>query len=200
VVLVPGRWDSEHNTASKRQRHAQELLQPTHSGAEFFAEGLQTMAEDHEFDPENPQASSFDTLKPVESSGGMSAGIHIAQRYIDGALQPWDQVAILRVPAASPHELPAYLEWGGWNDVPEPQMIVAVARYWGERYGSELVAIGPDLLEFSVARPPADHASAVALLREHYIFAPDNYEIDQDFLEQCAAELPKLRNWVFWWD
>ncbi|MCA6110673.1 DUF4253 domain-containing protein [Bradyrhizobium cenepequi] len=107
---------------------------------------------------------------------------------------------IVCVPAASPDELPAYFQWGGWNSTPSPEMIVAVARHWRQAYGSELVAMGPDLLEFNVPRPPQDHASAVSLLKEHYVFSPDSFEFDPEYLERAAARLRADRSWVFWWD
>jgi Domain of unknown function (DUF4253) len=116
------------------------------------------------------------------------------------AQRPWDQVAIVRVPAASSDELPAYFEWGGWNAVPSPYWIVAVARHWQKTYGSELVAMGLDLLEFHVSRKPLDHAAAVSLLKEHYVFAPDSFEFDRELLERAAAYLRANTSWVFWWD
>ena len=70
---------------------------------------------------------------------------------------------------------------------------VAVARHWREADGAELVAIGPDSLEFNVLRKPTDHASAVALLKEHYV-------LQRDFLEQAVAQLRTSGSWVFWWD
>jgi Domain of unknown function (DUF4253) len=79
-------------------------------------------------------------------------------------------------------------------------MIVAVARYWRQTYGSELVAMGPDLLEFNVSRPPQNHESAISLLKEHYVFAPDSFEFDCEFLERAAARLRANNSWVFWWD
>jgi hypothetical protein len=79
-------------------------------------------------------------------------------------------------------------------------MIVAVARHWQQTYGSELVAMGPDLLEFHAAQTPPDHAAAVALLKEHYLFAPDSFEFDREYLERAAARLRTNPSWVFWWD
>ncbi len=78
--------------------------------------------------------------------------------------------------------------------------MVAVARHWRQAYGAELVAMGADLLEFSVARPPADHASAIALIKEHYVFSSEGYEFDREYLETILAQLRVIKSWVFWWD
>jgi uncharacterized protein DUF4253 len=140
-------------------------------------------------------------LEPKESEV-VSTGVSIARRYVAGenAERPWDQVAIVRVPAVSSDELPAYFDWGGWNSVPSTEMLVAVARHWKQTHGSELVAMGPDLLEFHVSRKPPDHAAAVSLLKEHYVFAPEGFEFDRELLEQAAAYLRANTSWVFWWD
>jgi hypothetical protein len=82
-------------------------------------------------DPENPKPDLFDKLEPIENEVFIT-GLSIAKRYVaeEKAERAWNEVAIVRVPAASSDELPAYLEWGGWKSVPSSEMIVAVARYW----------------------------------------------------------------------
>ena len=56
-------------------------------------------------------------------------------------------------------------------DLAQPQVIVAIGR-----------------------------ASAIALLKEHYGFAPDNFEFYVPFLEDAAAYLRTNSVWAFWWD
>jgi Domain of unknown function (DUF4253) len=201
VVLVPGHWNSRKRTSEARCRRAQELLRAVGDGRQFLADRLLVMYDDLKLDAENPDPDQFDELESKESEA-VSTGVSIANRYVaeQAVERAWNQVAIVRVPAASSDELPAYFEWGGWNAVPSTEMIVAVAGHWKQTYGSELVAMGPDLLEFHVSRRPADHATAVALLKEHYVFAPDGFEFDRESLERAAAHLRASTSWVFWWD
>jgi hypothetical protein len=205
IVVVPGHWNSIRIAPDERSRRAREMLQWTEFGAadgrQFLADGLLVMHDDREFDPGCPDPDQFDKLEPKESEV-VSTGLSIARRFVVGeaAQRPWDQVAIVRVPAASSDELPAYFEWGGWNAALSPHWIVAVARHWKQTYGSELVAMGPDLLEFHVLRKPPDHTAAVSLLKEHYVFAPDSFEFDRALLERAAAYLRANTSWVFWWD
>jgi hypothetical protein len=104
------------------------------------------------------------------------------------------------VPSSEPHAVPLYLDWGGWNAVPQSHELAAVARYWQDTHGARLIAVWADQLEFQVARKPATHAEAVTLLKEHYAFASENWEFDQDMLEGAAAELRLRDSWTFWWD
>jgi hypothetical protein len=197
VVIVPGHWNSIRCAPDQRTKLAREILQQkglsATSGQQFLADRLLLAC------PNPSEIGEIDNLSAKDSTI-VSHGLQIVKRIPGRESVAWDEVAIVRVPAASAEELPLYLAWGGWNAVPSPEMIVAVARYWKQTYGSELVAIGPDLLECHAARRPPDHVSAVALLKEHYGFAPDNFEFYVPFLEDSAAYLRRNSSWVFWWD
>jgi len=191
VVIVPGHWNTVKIAPDERAKRAQEILRRTDlsaaSGQQFLADRLLQAC---------PNPGKFDNLG-VKDSAVVSHGLLIVKRNV---VETWDEVAVVSVPAASVEELTVYCAWGGWNAVPRPETIVAVARYWTETYGSELVAIGPDLLEFHVSRKPPNHVSAIALLKEHYAFAPDSFEFDVKFLEEAAACLRTNSSWAFWWD
>lgn len=204
VILVPGRWNSRKVRPARRVRLAQKMLREASDaahGQQLLLEGLRAMHADLELDPENLDPDELERIEPMEGVAGRS-GLSIVRR--------WDLVAIVRVPAASAEELPAYFDWGGWNAVPEPREIVAVARHWRQAHGAELVAIGADLLELHVPRKPKDHATAVTLLREHYIFCNDIFDgtmpsrEDPEGRRECLAEAAALlrasSSWVFWWD
>jgi hypothetical protein len=193
VIIVPGGWNSTRIAPSKRVRRAREILQEAECdaayGRQFLTDGWDSVYLDHEIDPGNPNPDDFDKLQQIEIVTPGS-GLSI--------VKGWDQVAIVRVPAASTEELPVYFEWGGWNATPEPETIVAVARHWRETYGAELVAMGSDVLEFYAPRKPPDHLAAIALLKEQYVFAADSFEVMA--LEIAAAEVRASSSWVFWWD
>jgi hypothetical protein len=192
-VIAPGHWNSGRTAPDERVKRAREILQRKElsaaSGRQFLADRLLS---------ECPNPGEFDDLEAKDSTV-VSRGLLIVQRHpVKSAI--WDEVAIVRVPAASTEELTLYFAWGGWNAAPSPETIVAVARYWKETYGSELVGIGSDRLEFHASRKPPNHASAIALLKEHYAFAPDSFEFYGPFLEESAAYLRTNSSWGFWWD
>ena len=87
-------------------RHAREILQRTDlsaaTGRQFLADRLLS---------ECPDLGEFDNLK-AKDSRIVSRGLLIVKRPVrEGAI--WDEVAIVRVPAASPEELAVYLWWAG---------------------------------------------------------------------------------------
>lgn len=97
------------------------------------------------------------------------------------------------------------LTLAGWdgpcNHTNAIELISAVLRTWGERFGTRVVGLGPDMLWLSVARPPQDldHARAVAL--EHFAFCPDNlWQSDNNTVDKYASSLIGVNLWTFWWD
>lgn len=204
VIIAPGHWNSDPIPPQKRTARALKMLRErcdAAAGKEFLEQCLAQLYDDLELDPECLDPAVFDTLQPVAAPHTRS-GLALLQRYdkASRSFEPEPRVAIMRIPTTDASTIPAHLDWGGWNSVPSSIELVATSRYWGERYGARLVAIGSDVLEFEVARKPASRTEAIALLREQYCFAPDNWENDRNTLEQAAAELQVNDTWFFWWD
>jgi hypothetical protein len=111
-----------------------------------------------------------------------------------------DRVYIALIPAEFAWQAPAYLQNGGWNEVPGPAEQVAVLRYWHERHGAHLRAFSSDVMELDVARPPMDRDEGLALAREQFAFCNDVVDQGVGALRALACALQVSRNWYFWWD
>lgn len=203
VFIVPGLWSSTAIAAAKRIAKAQRQTGGigAEAGRAYLAARFAQLARDREADPDCIAPALFDTLDPVPPPPA-HRGLLLLKRYDPStrALEPVPEVAIMRIPTAHRHTIPLYLDWGGWNAVPAPAEIAAVALHWQQAYGARLLAIGSDRLEFAVSRRPASHAEAIVLLKEQFVFAPDNWENDRSMLEDAAAHLQVADSWVFWWD
>ena len=77
--------------------------------------------------------------------------------------------------------------------------MMAVGKYWFQKFGAVPAVISHDILEF-VAQPVKDRSAAVGLALEQYAFCNDI--IDQGCQEVCilADMLAKSSVWFFWWD
>jgi Domain of unknown function (DUF4253) len=104
-------------------------------------------------------------------------------------------VTLAHVPAKSPAEIPAYLRLGGWNAVPEADIMVALFRKWERDYGAEIVALSLDAIDVRVSRKPASREEALVLAREHLKFCAT-----EATLAESAAELMVTNWWHFYWD
>lgn len=113
--------------------------------------------------------------------------------------RPLEKVYIALLPGTDAAEGPAHLLWGGWNDVPPSQMLVAALRSWRERYGAELVGIGHDTWSLRVDRPPTSRQEALTLAAEMVELCGDLLG-EVKTLEGQAALVMANSWWNFWWD
>lgn len=117
--------------------------------------------------------------------------------------QQAEELFIAKVPASRSYEALAHIGFGGWNDCPTDEEHVAVLRYWHERHGANLIAIGGDMIECTVDRPPSTREQALDLAREHLIYAPGTlgeFAAQGSSVPELAATLLNSRHWLFWWD
>jgi hypothetical protein len=110
------------------------------------------------------------------------------------------KVVIALVPTERSWEVPAYLFTGGWNECPEASVHCALAKYWFEKYGAEIVALTHDVVEMSVSRPPTTREAALALAREQYAYCADIVDQGTESIAALAAALLNGKAWFFWWD
>ena len=114
--------------------------------------------------------------------------------------KPIRKANILLIPTDDWTTIPARLNWGGWNDCPDPEYHVAALRNWRDRFGAELIALGPDVLEIRVTNRPETPEAALNLAFEHYLYAPDIVDQGVGDLALLARALFEDDWWFFWWD
>ncbi len=112
-----------------------------------------------------------------------------------------NETIIFEVPTSNPWEVVAYLPFGGWNDCPNPEDMVAICKYWFEKYGAVPVTITHDIMEMSVPEP-VGASNATELAKEHFAFTPDRVfqGTETCTISEVAASLSESKIWFFWWD
>lgn len=111
-------------------------------------------------------------------------------------------VILAKLPAKHPWEVFAWLPFGGWNECPGTEDMMAIAKHWYEKYGAVPAALSHDELEMSASAPvPSSEAMQLAL--EQYGVCPD--VIDQSpegdaTVGRLADSLRQSTLWYFWWD
>lgn len=106
---------------------------------------------------------------------------------------------LAKIPVKMAHQIFAYLPIGGWGDCPCNQALLAIARYWSERYKAVPAIIGANSVEFKVNKVIApDEAMGLAI--KHYAFCPAIIESSKNVtLSSYAQSLIKSKVWLFWW-
>lgn len=119
--------------------------------------------------------------------------------FVDFGSKRASEVVIAKIPTDKPWEVFAWLPFGGRNECPETEAMMAAGKYWFQKFGAVPAVISHDVLEFA-ARPIKDRSAAVGLALEQYAFCNDI--IDQGCQELCilADMLTKSSVWYFRWD
>ena len=132
-------------------------------------------------------------------TGNTGGKIDRLSGFVDFGTKRASEVIIVKIPTDNPWEVFAWLPFGGWNECPEPEVMISVGKYWYEKFGAVPAVISHDVLEFA-AMPVRDRSAAIGLALEQYAFCNDI--IDQGFQEPSvlADTLTKSSVWYFWWD
>jgi hypothetical protein len=115
---------------------------------------------------------------------------------------PYSEVAILRLPCAERWKIPLFVHVGPPFDQSGKRTNaeeVGIEKEWYERFGAELCCIGCRSWQFRVTRPPRDHAEAVELLRQHYLYSWMDDAYQETLIDDAAAELRIDTYWMFVW-
>jgi hypothetical protein len=107
---------------------------------------------------------------------------------------------ILLVRVEHPYEVPAYLEFGGWNDCPAPGLQVAVLREWHKEYNARPACITGDVLECVLVNRPQTEAESMKLAADQWIFCEDIVAQGTQTVRKLAMEIWRSPTWFFWWD
>jgi len=111
------------------------------------------------------------------------------------------QVLVALIEAEQSWQVPPLLDYGYWNDCPEPAVHGAVLRHWGERWGAELVCMARDGMDLALTRPPRTRLAALELAWEYPVYCLDGMSLydadDIPDLAGCHIDADLMR---FWWD
>lgn len=109
-------------------------------------------------------------------------------------------VILAKIPVKNPWEVFAYLPFGNWNDCPDTEELMEVAKYWFEKHGAIPAAITHDELEF-ILPAPVSKEDAMELATEQYGFCPDIVDQEEDpTIGNLSDTLWQSKVWYFWWD
>jgi len=203
VVDKTGRWPvivGDSNTADQLAEHveAADAKKPSEliAAAEKIdaVEWFKKTAKDRKYDE---PGANLETGK-WDSSATPMTDFQIPKDILKQTPHPSVTVALL--PTTNPWEVPAWLNYGGWNECPVPEVQVAVLKRWHGQYGAEVVGVAWDIMELRATKPPDSRDKALALAREQFIFCEDIVTQGVNSVEALAQSLLNGKIWYFWWD
>ena len=136
----------------------------------------------------------------TEVVGRMEGGFnnHRFSGYWNSETDMTHPVILARIPVRHPWEVFAHLPFGNWNDCPDTPQLMAVARYWFEKFGAVPAVMTHDELDFALPKP-IGRELAVQTALEQYAFCPD-MDQNHESVGALADTLRQSKIWYFWWD
>lgn len=136
----------------------------------------------------------------TEVVGRMEGGFnnHRFSGYWNSETDMTHPVILARIPVRHPWEVFAHLPFGNWNDCPDTPQLMAVTRYWFEKFGAVPAVMTHDELDFALPKP-IGWELAVQTALEQYAFCPD-MDQNHESVGALADTLRQSKIWYFWWD
>ena len=174
---------------------AQEVAATGKSGIDEALEAARALDVSAWFAAREVEQAAYGDLEDL--TGEWPQGTHAQDTF---AIPMHGETIVALVPVREGWQTPIYLRWGGWNECPSPPEQAAVMKWWGERYGAEVVGMSGDQVEMWVVRPPQDREAALALAHEQFAYCTDNVTQGTQTIQALAAALLGANVWSFWWD
>jgi hypothetical protein len=125
-------------------------------------------------------------------------GFTLASDIMTGA--PIDGLIGTKIKTDRNWKIPAYFNFGGWNNCPSPEVQCAIWKYWQQEYGAKIVGVSNDVIEAHVSKPPTTEDEAMALAWQHYAYCNDIIDQGDETVAKLASVLINHHCWYFWWD
>ena len=108
------------------------------------------------------------------------------------------ELYLVKVPADNPYEIFAWLPFGGWNECPDTNEMIAMCEYWYKEYGAVPAAITYDSLTFYLNEPVSDKETAIKAAKEQCAFSSE--VLGMGGVENYVLMTLNSNVWSFWWD
>lgn len=103
-------------------------------------------------------------------------------------------------PTGESWQVPAFVQFGGWNACPSPEEHCRVLHYWQEKYDAEIISLTHDVIECSVGKPPETEEECWELAWQQYAYCSDIVDQGVGKIGKLASGLRNSDYWYFWWD
>lgn len=168
-----------------------QLAEPLPDGRMVLEDGMAERRAEAEDD-----SKDWDTEVVGRMEGGFNN--HRFSGYWNSETDMTHPVILARIPVRHPWEVFAHLPFGNWNDCPDTPQLMAVARYWFEKFGAVPAVMTHDELDFALPKP-IGRELAVQTALEQYAFCPD-MDQNHESVGALADTLQQSKIWYFWWD
>ena len=107
---------------------------------------------------------------------------------------------LAKIPTLNSWKVFAWIPFGGWNECPDADDMMAVCKYWYQLYKAVPAIISGDTLQMYCFDPVKNKSDALKLAEEQYGFCNDIIDQGMGEIKPLASLLTNSTVWSFWWD
>lgn len=199
-VIVPADETlNEYLSFMEEQKYSAEDILKTDIDAAYGKRILEKRFNEYRHDAEEDFETTMEDF--IGTYDGKPELIDRYSAFVDLESNRTYETILFEIPTRNPWELVAYVPFGGWNECPNTEDMLAICKYWYQKYGAIPVTIAHDVLEMSVPKP-IEEEGALELAKEHYAFTPDRVDqgTNTETLSEVMESLKISKIWYFWWD
>lgn len=111
-----------------------------------------------------------------------------------------EELILTKIPVTEPWKVFAWIPFGGWNECPDTEDMVAVCKYWYDKYSAVPAVISSAELQMYVSAPINGKDEALIAAEEHYAFCNDAVDQGAGSIKALASHILNSSVWYFWWD
>lgn len=177
---------STEETAAYRKQELERILD---DGKEFLDEALEERRQEYLEEYQEPL--------PIGQMGDDEAAIPLNTLLL--GMEKLPDMLLAKLPITDPWLAFAFVPFGNWNDCPDTPDLMAVSKYWYEKYQAYPAMISSSVLNFYVGKP-ATAKQAMELATEHFALCADIVDQGTETIGALADSLCDSEFWFFWWD
>ncbi|WP_295088333.1 DUF4253 domain-containing protein [Ruminococcus sp.] len=111
-----------------------------------------------------------------------------------------EELILAKIPMTEPWKVFAWIPFGGWNECPDTEDMMAVCKYWHDKYNVIPAVISSDELQMYASVPINNRETALKVAEEHYAFCNDTVDQGSGSIKALASSILNSDVWYFWWD
>lgn len=181
------------------------LLQERMPDGTPLPDGKKLLREWYRYENDGEELGEHDFDRELIRGNGSPEDTFIATEVCFRVLKN-DDLIMLKIPVDAPWKvlayMPVYNEDYNGQYCPDISEIMAVGKYWYEKYRAVPAVVGCNILEFLAEDIRITESDAWELAEEQMTFCDRALEIDteSESLGELADDLMKTRTWYFMWD
>ncbi len=183
--------EGQFGSVGSAEEYVKSVLSENHSnGKEIFEHRYSYIVEEYGDGLEYIDRDMLDKMLPMPEN---------EQSTIMPSVSDYEgDLYLVQIPTLNPYEIFAWLPFGGWNECPDTDDMIAMCKYWYESYGAVPMIITYDTLTFKLDEPITDIESALNAAKEQLAFCEDI--ADYADIEELISMTYNNHYWSFWWD